>query len=219
MEKLRIFLWYFLRGGGILFLILFLLYQFYFLRLPERNIPLDLSLFTSPANGKIEAVVPWDQEKISVFKNDREAMEIFTREIGERGTLVSIVLNLHNVHYQRAPIASTFLGAEYRKGDFKNAVFDAKNATFKNEHNAMLFETDEGLRYKVIQIAGFLARRIEDYLTPGQTVQQGEVIGLIKLGSQVSVIFPEEVEVLVEVGDVVVDGETPIGKINLQNDF
>jgi hypothetical protein len=36
---------------------------------------------------------------------------------------------------------------------------------------------------------------------------------LIKLGSQVTIIFDANVEVMVKVGDVVIDGETVLGVI------
>ena len=83
---------------------------------------------------------------------------------------------------------------------------------FENEHNEMLFESASGKKYKVVQIAGFLARRIEDYVQTEQQVKQGEIIGLIKLGSQVTVIFPHDVTPIVKVGEVTIDGETVIGK-------
>jgi phosphatidylserine decarboxylase len=47
---------------------------------------------------------------------------------------------------------------------------------------------------------------------PNQVVKQGDVIGLIKLGSQVTVLLPHDVTVLVKNGDVTVDGETILGK-------
>jgi phosphatidylserine decarboxylase len=90
---------------------------------------------------------------------------------------------------------------------------DTLKATLQNEYNAMLFEREDGIRFKVIQIAGFLARRIVPYLTVSNVVQQGEVIGLIRLGSQVTIIFDHHVEVLAQVGDKVVDGETVLAKI------
>ena len=51
-----------------------------------------------------------------------------------------------------------------------------------------------------------------NYLQPEQTVKQWEIIGLIKLGSQVSVVLDHNFEVLAKVGDKVIDGETIIAK-------
>ncbi|MCF7830723.1 phosphatidylserine decarboxylase [Candidatus Gracilibacteria bacterium] len=192
----------FLLGGG---------YKFYFLRLPERNIPLEENVFVSPANGKVVNIIHWDKEQLAIEKDKNKALEVFTGDVGERGALVSISMNLHNVHYQRAPIASTLISKKHEEGKFLNAVSNPR-ATWENEHNVLLFKTENGLRYKVIQIAGMMARRIEDFLETGQKVKTGEVIGLIKLGSQVSIVLPEEVEILVKEGDVVIDGESVIGK-------
>jgi phosphatidylserine decarboxylase len=77
----------------------------------------------------------------------------------------------------------------------------------------MLFEREDGIRFRVIQIAGFLVRRIVSYIEPGDEVEQGEIIGLIKFGSQVTIIFDKNVEVLVKEGDKVIDGETILGKL------
>jgi phosphatidylserine decarboxylase precursor-related protein len=58
-----------------------------------------------------------------------------------------------------------------------------------------------------------MARRIEDYVQPDQNVKQGDVIGLIKLGSQVTVILPHNTIIKTKVGETVTDGETVIAEI------
>lgn len=50
------------------------------------------------------------------------------------------------------------------------------DSTFQNEYQSMLFETPEGFQFRIIQIAGFVARRIVGYLQPNQSVLQGEKI-------------------------------------------
>jgi phosphatidylserine decarboxylase len=114
--------------------------------------------------------------------------------------MVSIMMTPLNVHYQRAPTSATLIAQDYVPGFNKNAMRNSKNltATLQNEYNAMLFERKDGVRYKVIQIAGFLARRIVPYLEVGYVVEQGDVIGLIKFGSQVTIIFDQYVEVTAE---------------------
>jgi len=106
----------------------------------------------------------------------------------------------------------------YTSGQFNNALIQKNPYGFRveNERNILFFQTPEGLKYKVVQIAEFLARRIEDYVEPNQTVQQGEVIGLIKLGSQVALILPDEVQPMVKADDRVVDGETVLATIKAQ---
>lgn len=191
-------------------------HQLYFLRLPDRNIPNDPTAFVSPADGLVYAVKEWGDSIEVVPKDLNGAVRLMTDGLGNKGTLVSITLNLHNIHYQRAMIEGRYLASEYKKGEFNNALVHENEygMRFENEHNIMLFESAKGTKYKVIQLAGFAARRIEDFMVEKgqQPVKQGDVISVIKLGSQVTVIFPEGVEVLVKPGDRVIDGETILAR-------
>lgn len=119
-----------------------------------------------------------------------------------------------DVHYQKAPLAAKLIKEDYEEGSFLNAMKKDQEmkSTFQNEYNSMLFVTPEGYRFRILQIAGFVARRIVDFLELEQNVEQGESIGLIKLGSQVSIILDENFEVLAQTGDVVIDGETVLAR-------
>lgn len=208
----------FLRGliytAIILVVFLFTYYQVWFLRQPNRNIPADNHLFVSPANGKIVSIHTWNSQSLVVTKEEYGAINVWTKDVDTAGTIISIQMDVTNVHYQRAPVAGKVLYERYTQGSFHNAVQMSNDygIRFENEHNEILMESPSGKRYKVIQIAGFLARRIVDMTVPHQVVKQGDVIGLIKLGSQVTVLLPHDVEVLVKNGDVTVDGETILGK-------
>lgn len=204
---------------ALLFLALFAFYQFWFLRQPARIIPVDSLAFISPANGKIAAVEPWDADQIE-WEKDAGIVQVMTQDVGTKGWLIAIEMNVMNVHYQRAPMPGRFLKKEYTKGKFNNALIKTNRfgLRLENERNDLLFETATGMRYKVVQVAGLLARRIEDYLNPGQEVATGEVIGLIKMGSQVALILPENTEPLVKPGDKVVDGESILATIKLPSE-
>ena len=193
---------------------LFTYYQVWFLRQPNRNIPGNSQVFVSPANGKIVSIHKWNSQSLVVTKEEFGAINVWTKDVDTAGTIISIQMDVTNVHYQRAPIAGKVVNETYTHGSFHNAVqmSNEYGIRFENEHNEYLMETPTGKKYKVIQIAGFLARRIVDYTKPGQAVKQGDVIGLIKLGSQVTVLLPHDVEVLVKSGDVTIDGETILGK-------
>lgn len=192
----------------------FLFYQFWFLRLPDREIPTQAGIFISPANGVVKAVKTWHKDKITIEKNRLSAIDIITGDLDDSGVMVSIEMDPLNVHYQRAPATSRVISTKYAKGEFKNALVQTNEygIRFENEYNSILLESESGIRYKVVQIAGFLARRIVDFVEDNQRVERGEVIGLIKMGSQVSVIFPEGIEILVREGDVLIDGETIIAR-------
>jgi phosphatidylserine decarboxylase len=198
----------------ILTVFLFAYYQVWFLRQPSRNIPGNSKVFVSPANGKIVSIHKWNSQSLVVTKEEYGAINVWTKDVDTAGTIISIQMDVTNVHYQRAPVDGKIVAETYTHGSFHNAVqmSNEYGIRFENEHNEFLMETPTGEKYKVIQIAGFLARRIVDYTKPGQIVKQGDVIGLIKLGSQVTVLLPHDVEVLVKNGDVTIDGETILGK-------
>ncbi|MCS6819768.1 MAG: phosphatidylserine decarboxylase, partial [Chitinophagales bacterium] len=161
-----------------------------------------------PANGKVASVTPYNDSILNIFKDKYGIIRVWTNDVDSKGTIISIVLDVTNVHYQRAPAAAKVIDSRYTRGKFRNAVVNENTfgIRFENEHNEILFETPQGKRCKVIQIAGLLARRIEDYVDQGQEVEKGEVIGLIRLGSQVTIILPSGVKPTVIPGQEVEDG-------------
>ena len=190
------------------------LYRFWFLRMPERHIPQLDNIFVSPANGTVSGIQKWSGDTAVIEKNLRSAVPAFTGSVGDSGYIVSIVMLISDVHYQRAPIKCRLVKKIYSPGLFDSATrrVNKYGVRFGNESNQMLFETERGTRFKVIQIAGLLARKIVDYIEPGQQMKQGDIIGLIRFGSQVTLILPANVELRVKEGDVVVDGETIIAE-------
>ena len=81
---------------------------------------------------------------------------------------------------------------------------------FENERNEIIIKGK--ITCKVIQIAGYLARRIECFVKQGDTVNAGDIIGLINLGSQTALIVPK-IKLTVKEGDIVQVGETVIGEM------
>ncbi len=185
-------------------------YQFWFLRQPARNIPNNNALYVAPANGIIVSVHKWTADNMLVTKGEMGVINVWTKDVDTAGTIISIQMDPTNVHFQRAPVGGKIVSKQYKKGNFNNAIVMSNEygIRFENEHNEILMETPAGKRYKIIQIAGFLARRIVDYVQPGQEVKQGEVIGLIKFGSQVTVLLPHDVNVVCKKGDITIDGES-----------
>lgn len=201
-------------GLAVLCILLVAYYRVWFLRRPDRKIPHNENQFVSPANGTIVSIKPWHSQNVIETKKDNGAIDIWTRDVDTAGYIISIQMDVTNVHYQRAPLTATIIGEHYEKGDFNNAVrmSNEYGIRFENEHNELLFQTPEGKKFKLVQIAGFVARRIEDYVDVNQTLQQGDVWGLIKLGSQVTVILPHDAIIKATVGETVVDGESVIAE-------
>jgi phosphatidylserine decarboxylase len=194
--------------------LIFAYYQLWFLRKPDRNIPNNNTVFVSPANGVVVSVKKWDGAMLKELKGELGVVNVWTKDVDTAGTVISIQMDPTHVHFQRAPVAGRVVSEKYNRGSFNNAIVMSNEygIRFENEHNEILLETPTGKKYKVVQIAGYVARRIEEYVSPGQQVKQGEVIGLIKLGSQVTVILPHDVKPMVTVGMTTIDGETVIGK-------
>jgi phosphatidylserine decarboxylase len=169
------------------FLLLLTSFVAFFFRNPPRTIPKDPSIIVSPADGK-------------VVKIDR---------IGSV-TKVSIFLSLFNVHVNRSPIAGSIEAVDYRKGKFKAAYNHA--ASVENERNTIMVSNGR-IHIVFIQIAGVVARRIVFWKRIGDRVEKGELVGLIRFGSRVDILFPSGTEVTVAVGDRVRGGSSPIGVI------
>ena len=141
-------------------------------------------------------------------------MDHFIDWIGSGATMVSIMMTPLNVHYQRSPNNATLIEEKYVRWRRRNATKTdpTMRSTLQNEYNAMLFETDDGIRYRIVQIAWTIARRIVSLVDIEDEVSQWEVIWLIKFWSQVTIIFDSNVEVIAKVWDTVIDGETVLAK-------
>jgi phosphatidylserine decarboxylase len=99
---------------------------------------------------------------------------------------------------------------EYRPGKFKPAFNHA--ASIDNERNTIMV-TQGNVKLVFTQIAGIIARRIVCWKKVGDRVGKGELIGLIRFGSRVDVLFPAGTEVTVERGARVRGGASVIGMI------
>jgi phosphatidylserine decarboxylase len=85
-------------------------------------------------------------------------------------------------------------------------------------HNEQTLVTIENPNYTVSfkQIAGLLARRIVCNLQPGQRVERGQRMGMIKFGSRCDVLLPASVDLRVKAGDHVKGGTSVLGVVQPQ---
>jgi phosphatidylserine decarboxylase len=173
--------------------ILLSLFIAYFFRNPRREIPNLQNIVLSPADGRVVHV--------GECKEDRF--------LKERSLKVSIFMSLFDVHLNRAPVSGKVLERNYLPGRF--LVANVEKSSLLNEQNAVLLETEDRLKILVIQIAGFVARRIVCYAKAGDTLGKGEIFGLIRFGSRVDLYLPPEVKPIVRVGQHVKGGESIIG--------
>ena len=145
----------------------------WFFRDPEREPPSDPRLVVSPADGRVLAVTP-------VEENDL---------LGCPTTRVSIFMSVFDVHVNRSPIGGVIEKIRYTPGKFYAAFAD--KSSDENERNAMILN-DDGRRYLVVQIAGAVARRIVNRYSEGDTMTRGERYGMIMFGSRVDVYLPTD---------------------------
>jgi phosphatidylserine decarboxylase len=165
-----------------------------FFRDPARETPPGDGLVTSPADGKVVAVLDHVEE---------------TRFLKRACRRISIFMSPLNVHVNRVPVSGTVVAVQHQEGRFHAAFLD--KASELNEQNAVVIEDARGERILFVQIAGQLARRIICKVAPGDRVQRGERYGMIMFGSRLDVYLPLGVEVRVHVGERVTAGSSIIG--------
>jgi phosphatidylserine decarboxylase len=119
---------------------------------------------------------------------------------------ISTFLSIYDVHVNRSPIAGRIKRSVYVPGAFLNAAVD--KASDENERRALVLETPQGIEVGVVQIAGFVARRIVTFANEGETVGVGQRFGLIRFGSRVDIYLPVGHTPLVAVGQRAIAGET-----------
>jgi phosphatidylserine decarboxylase len=175
--------------------ILLAIFFLQFFRDPERAILSGIGLIVSPGDGKVT-----------------EIALIETPE-GERKR-ISIFLSVFNVHVNRSPISGVISRIDYQKGLYLNAM--NPDSADQNEQNVVTMKgqgKDDGIDVVFKQIAGLLARRIVFNPKAGDRLERGQRVGLIKFGSRVDVIVPDDAFLRVRVGDKVKGGATVLAEM------
>ena len=188
-----------------LLLIVFLL-NFY--RDPKRNIPKGNNI-VSPADGKIIRILKTKTDKTMINKGFLGKIETLTRDIAKECYVISIFMSPFDVHINRAPISGQVSSIKHEKGKFF-AAFNLEKSLM-NEKNEIIIKNKKIGKIKLIQIAGFLARRIICSVNINDKVNKGQKIGKIVLGSQVTLILPsKKIKLKIKQNQKVVGGETVI---------
>ncbi len=167
----------------------------WFFRNPKRVAPPSFHAVVAPGDGKVIAVTE----------------EYEPRFLKDQGIRVSIFLNIFNVHVNRIPCQGTVEGVAYQPGTFVPA--DRPDATLRNEQNALMIRTAQGVKVLCVQVAGLIARRIVCWVAPGDRVACGERYGLIRFGSRMDMFLPAGTKVRVTVGMQVKGGETILAEL------
>jgi phosphatidylserine decarboxylase len=166
-----------------------LLFIISFFRVPARTPTINEKFIVCPADGKVVVI-----EEIT----DKEYFH-------DRRLQVSIFMSPANVHFNVNPVSGDVIYSQYHKGKYLVA-WNPKSST-ENERHSVVIKNPKG-SLLVKQIAGAVAKRIINYLSPGQQVEQCAEMGFIKFGSRVDVLLPPGTHLKVILNQMVKGGVT-----------
>ncbi|MDR3020375.1 MAG: phosphatidylserine decarboxylase [Treponema sp.] len=167
-------------------LTIFAVFCIFFFRDPKIVITQGQGIILSPCNGTVMEVTEEGDEKV-----------------------IRVFLSVFSVHLQRSPVSGTVTSVVHKDGKFL-AAWDPR-AHVENEQNIITIHQNssgENAVYTVRQIAGLLARRCVSWVKPGDVLNAGDKIGMIKFSSQVDLHLPKSAEVIIKPGDKTQAGVT-----------
>ncbi len=170
-----------------------LIFLFSFFRVPNR-------LYTT---GEDSVIAPCDGTVVVI--EEVEADEYFK----DRRLQLSIFMSPLNVHVNRNPVSGAVAYSQYHKGKYLVA-WHPKSSTENERHSVVYKAGSKELLVK--QIAGALAKRIVNYLKPGDEVMQGSEMGFIKFGSRVDLLLPLDTKIEVKINQKVKGGVTVLAR-------
>jgi phosphatidylserine decarboxylase len=188
------FLFYFLGVYPLgAFMTLLTLFFLFFFRNPARSALSGEEEILSPADGRVMGV------------EDLYESEFLGGEVKR----ISIFMSVSDVHVNRAPCDGSIERVQHRDGRFKLAF--KKGIDEENERNYIVVRRNSE-KFLLVQIAGFLARRIVCYVRETDKVAKGAPVGMIAFGSRVDVYMPRSYAAVVKTGQKVKSGVTVLAK-------
>lgn len=173
--------------------LLILILQFF--RNPKRVTEKNDQHIVSPVDGKV-VVIEKVYEK-EYFKDERLQVSIFMSPL--------------NVHVTRYALGGEVTFSKYHPGKYLVA-WHPKSSEL-NERTTVVVKNPVFGEVLYRQIAGALARRIVNYATVGDQVEQGTDAGFIKFGSRVDVFLPVDTPIDVVLNQTVRGGEDVIAHL------
>ena len=167
-----------------------------FFRYPQRTIVQNETLILSPADGKVCDI--------------KEFVE--NEYLKTKCLQISIFMSPTNVHINWIPAPGKVTYMKHKDGEFY-AAFKDKSAE-ENERTTTAIQLKDGREIVMRQIAGAMARRIINYVTVGDQVDQTTEVGFIRFGSRVDLFLPLNTKLNIKLGDKVTGSQTIIGVLH-----
>jgi phosphatidylserine decarboxylase len=168
-------------------------FTLFFFRDPWRATPPGKEDLLAPADGVVTDVEEVDE----------------TEYLGGKARRVGIFMSVFDVHVNRTPVTGEVRYLRHKDGEYGNVLFE--RAWARNENILIGLKGDRG-PVAVRLVAGAVARRIVCAVKPGDAVERGRRIGMVKFGSRAEVLVPAAAgwKPAVEVGRKVKAGVTPL---------
>ncbi|MDO8929633.1 MAG: phosphatidylserine decarboxylase family protein [Bacteroidota bacterium] len=171
----------------------FIVIQFF--RYPQRTVIKNDKLILSPADGKVCDI--------------KEFVE--NEYLKSKCLQISIFMSPTNVHINWVPVPGIVTYMKHKDGEFY-AAFKDKSAE-ENERMTTAIKMKDGREIVMRQIAGAMARRIINYVTVGDEVDQATEVGFIRFGSRVDLFLPLNTKLNIKLGQKVTGSQTIIGEL------
>lgn len=223
----------------VFIILLFICWRFFFFfRNPDRTIPYNPKSILSPADGFViycKKINPGD-DIFSIKKNKHikldDLMFIDDKDLkNQPGWLIGVFMTFLDVHYNRAPIEGHIKKIRHDSlNKFKinkrllklyfNIIFFRKpiwkncEHIISNERSSYVIK-NKNLSVYVTQIADSWVNKIVTF-KDNEKIKQGEVFGMVKMGSQVDIFVPDKnktIEVVIKVRQRVKAGLTELIRI------
>lgn len=162
----------------------------FFSRDPERSVPAGQNI-VAPADGVIRSIARTPE-----------------------WTYIDIALSFWDVHVQRSPVkgriqAILAAGDTFMDGEFRDRVY--LRDKIAPVQTVLDIDSAWGL-VRVRLVTSFNARRIRVWVHDGETMEKGQRIGRILLGSTVILQLPPELSLAIKSSERVVAGESIVSR-------
>ena len=177
----------------------------YSLRAPRRVSPADPALVLAPADGVVVevAALAGDPAVPDGASADEAAAPAACR--------VTIKTSLADAQLQRSPVAGRVIDNFLIPGLFRGGE-ELSLMRRDNERREISIETEDGVRFLLVQIGTATARQLVCRYGPGKFLAAGAPLGMARVGGLAELVIPAGYRSEIEVGKTVVAGETILAR-------